>query len=293
MWNARTDQTTWRYSLPSPWKSFCTFTLADGVIEKPALSLKMGFKRLIYIAAAVILVLGTGVWLEYLPLWSILAALIIIIGIIAAGAARIGSGLFIPAIVNYPTAEKKIALTFDDGPHPLYTLATAELMERYQGRATYFCIGYRLKQHPSIAYELHNRGHQIANHSYTHAKWIDFKSKRGWMVEISKTDEAILSITKTGTTLFRPPYGVTTPHLAAAIRESGHQVIGWNIRPFDTSEINPDEIVKRVISTVKAGDIILLHDTHDRILPALERLLPRLVENGYQLVTIEELTYNA
>lgn len=249
----------------------------------------MGFKRLLYIGCTTMLLLGIGVMQGLLPWFVLLLVLLAMLAIVAAGASRIGSGFFLRATTHFATKEKKIALTFDDGPQPEYTLAVADLLERYGARATFFCIGSQVLEHPETATLLYKRGHQVANHSFSHSKWIDFKSKRGWLQEIRQADEAIQQVTNEKNKLFRPPYGVTTPHLAAAIHETGHQVIGWQVRPFDTTEADPERITSRVLKKVKPGDIVLLHDTHPRIIPALERLLPILIQDGYKMVTVEKL----
>ena len=102
-------------------------------------------------------------------------------------------------------------------------------------------------------------------------------------------DAAISRLIGSKPRFFRPPYGVTTPHLAQALSESGHLVIGWRIRPYDTIDQAPLRVAEKILKKVKAGDIILLHDTHERILPVLEQLLPRLKEQHFEQVTVEEL----
>lgn len=248
----------------------------------------IGFKRLLFIAGITILLSSIGILQGLLPWWVLIIILLTILAFISLGASRIGSGFFLQAHTSLPTKNKHIALTFDDGPHPKFTLAIAQLLEQYGARGTFFCIGQRILEHPHIVDELKQRGHQIANHSFGHSKWIDFKSKQGWIDEIRRADSAIQKATGSSNTLFRPPYGVTTPHLAAALKETGHQVIGWRVRPFDTAVADPLRIAEHVLQNVKPGDIVLLHDTHERIIPALERLLPNLIEHGYKLRTVEK-----
>lgn len=250
----------------------------------------MGFKRLLYIGSVALLLLGAAVYLGHLPWFVLLLALFAALAIVVFGASRIGSGFFLPAATHYPSSEKQIAITFDDGPDPDFTLAVATLIEKYGGRSTFFCIGRRVEEHPELVRQLHERGHQVGNHSFSHATWIDFKTKRGWLNEIQKTDEVLsLAVNNYQNKLFRPPYGVTTPHLAAAIRELGHRVVGWRVRPYDTAVDDPARIANRILKKTKPGDIILLHDTHPRIIPALEQLLPILVNYGFKFVTVEEL----
>ncbi len=254
----------------------------------------MGFRRFLYTVTVTMLVLGAGVWLGLVHWGFLVLVPLVSIAIVFVGASRIDSGFFLPAVTSYPCPEKKIALTFDDGPDLDFTLAVASLVERYGGRATFFCIGHRVERQPDLIRQVHERGHQVGNHSYSHGKWIDFKSKQGWLQEIRRTDAALaLATNMQPPTLFRPPYGVTTPHLAAALRETGHTVVGWRVRPFDTAVQNPTQIVQRILARVKPGDIILLHDTHAHILPALEQLLPTLIQHGYKFVTVESLARDA
>ncbi|WP_233632637.1 polysaccharide deacetylase family protein [Parapedobacter sp. ISTM3] len=228
----------------------------------------------------------------FLNVFWVAALLIMAIGLIgiALGAFNIQWNFFVKAIHNGQTHSRQIALTFDDGPHPVYTPRVLDLLDKYAVKATFFCIGRQVTQHPEVALELHKRGHLIGNHSYTHAPTIDFHTKVKWLGEIHRTDAAIAACIGHKPCFFRPPYGVTTPHLAGAIRVSGHSVIGWRVRPYDTARRTPDRIVRTILNKTKPGDIILLHDTHDRIVPVLEQLLPALKRRNFTMVTVETLT---
>lgn len=212
------------------------------------------------------------------------------IAIVAFGVFQIQTNFFLKATHRSNTTNKQIALTFDDGPHPVYTQQVLKLLDHYNAKATFFCIGKNVMQHPDIVKQIHDTGHTVGNHSFTHAATIDFHGKSRWLGELEKTDAVIAQVIHRKPTFFRPPFGVTTPHLANAIRTSGHRVIGWRVRPYDTlNRRSPAQIVRTVLRKVTPGSMILLHDTHDRIVPVLEQLLPQLDQRGFTLVTVAEL----
>ncbi len=222
--------------------------------------------------------------------WSLIVLIITGIGIVAWGAFNIQGNFFLKATHEGDATNRKIALTFDDGPHPVYTPEVLALLKQHGIQATFFSIGKNVMQHPGIVKQIHDAGHTVGSHSYSHAPMIDFNGKNSWLNELRQTDSAIAQAVGRKPRFFRPPYGVTTPHLANAIRTSGHTVVGWRVRPYDTLEGRPSaQIVRIILEKVKPGTIILLHDTHDRIVPVLEQLLPELLRRGYTLVTVAEL----
>ena len=184
---------------------------------------------------------------------------------------------------------KKIAITFDDGPNPKYTPEVLKLLKAYNAKATFFCIGKHVESHPELLKSIAQEGHQIGNHSFSHKTTIDFNSANKWIEELEKTDEAIEAVVQMKPTCFRPPYGVTTPQLAKAIKKTGHTVVGWNLRSFDTVIKNPRWIVNKLIKGIQSGAIILLHDKQSNCIPVLECLLQHCNHENYKLVTVNEL----
>jgi peptidoglycan/xylan/chitin deacetylase (PgdA/CDA1 family) len=162
-------------------------------------------------------------------------------------------------------------------------------LERHNAKATFFCIGKNVQNYPEIIKKIIENGHTIGNHSFSHSDFIDFNGKKTWLKEIEKTDSEIQQITGFKPKLFRPPFGVTTPHLADALRKSGHISVGWNIRTYDTILKSPEKIVQKVLKNVKPGSIVLLHDCHENIIPILENLLPGLARKNFSFVTVNEL----
>jgi peptidoglycan/xylan/chitin deacetylase (PgdA/CDA1 family) len=212
------------------------------------------------------------------------------ISIVAYGSFTMSCNFYLKSFTgNKKQIEKVIALTFDDGPHPEFTPLILQLLKSHKAIATFFCIGNEVDKHPDILQKIKEGGHSIGNHSYSHSTTIDFKRTKYWIDEIEETDSAIKKAIGEDVMLFRPPYGVTTPHLANAITFTKHKVIGWSIRSFDKGIKDPDQILQRIKKQVKPGGIILLHDTHVNAPLVLEHLLLFLQQQGYITVSINQL----
>ncbi|WP_394774492.1 polysaccharide deacetylase family protein [Flavobacterium sp.] len=221
-------------------------------------------------------------------LWLIVIVLIWL-GINAFGSARISSNYHVKAFCNNPLErEKKIAITFDDGPS-VFTLEILELLKKHNVKATFFCIGKNIEAHPEILKQIIAEGHSVGNHSYNHSPFFDFYNAKKIKTEIQKTDELLEKFTSKKINFFRPPYGVTTPSIRRALKQTGHKVIGWNIRSLDGGTKNQKLIFNRIIKRVSPGGIVLLHDTASHSVLVLEQFLQFLQQNNYEVISVEEL----
>jgi len=224
-----------------------------------------------------------------LPWWSLLVLGFLWFLITAFGVTNIRSGYFLKSLSSNPNmTKKKVAITFDDGPD-LNTHKILEVLDRYNVKATFFCIGKQIEQHPEIAKKIIEENHVIGNHTFTHDRLIDIYSADKFIAEIEQTDAIIKKISNKKPVLFRPPYGITNPNIARAVKKTGHAVIGWNKRSFDTTIPSERILLKRVTKNLKGGDVILLHDTKIITVAVLEQLLLFLQSNNYTTVTIDEL----
>ncbi|MEH6535272.1 MAG: polysaccharide deacetylase family protein [Psychroserpens sp.] len=185
--------------------------------------------------------------------------------------------------------EKHVAITFDDGPNIKYTPQILELLKSHQAKATFFCIGKHVEKHPNIIKNIVNDGHTIGNHSYFHSNYFDFYRKQKIVNEIEKTNNLVETIIGKKMTLFRPPFGITNPSIARALKQTKHKVIGWDIRSLDTVKNDEQKILNRIIKKISPGSVILLHDSKEITVSVLEQLLLFLQENGYQSITIDTL----
>ncbi|WP_316636036.1 polysaccharide deacetylase family protein [uncultured Flavobacterium sp.] len=215
--------------------------------------------------------------------------ILIWLGINAFGSSRISSNYHVKAFCNNPLeTEKKIALTFDDGPS-VFTLDVLKLLKKYNAKATFFCIGKNIESHPEIVKQIIAEGHLVGNHSYSHSPFFDFYNAKKITEELQKTDILLEKFTSKKINFFRPPYGVTTPSIRRALQLTGHKVIGWSIRSLDGGTKNQNLIFNRIIKRVSPGGIVLLHDTGSHSVLVLEQFLQFLQQNNYEVISVEEL----
>lgn len=227
-------------------------------------------------------------WFE-LPWWWLLMALLLWLTGVGIGSGFIWSQYHLKAHLKDPSVSgKKIALTFDDGPSE-FTAQVLDLLQQHNARATFFCIGKQVEKYPDLALRMVSEGHVIGNHSFSHSKTFDFYGKHQLISELEQTDQEIEAVTGEKVRFFRPPYGVTTPSLARALKQTGHEVIGWSIRSNDGISNDVGKILKRVESRLEPGAIVLLHDTSASSVAALEQLLLTLDRQNYQAVTVADL----
>ncbi|WP_456313767.1 polysaccharide deacetylase family protein [Pseudomonas shirazensis] len=205
------------------------------------------------------------------------------------GSSLISSNYHVKAFCNNPSeTEKKIAITFDDGPST-FTLDVLALLKKYDIKATFFCIGKNIEAHPEIMRQIVIEGHLVGNHSYNHSPFFDFYNAKKISEEIQKTDALLEKYTAKKINFFRPPYGVTTPSIRRALKITKHKVIGWNIRSLDGGTKNQNLIFNRIIKRVSPGGIVLLHDTASHSVLVLEQFLQFLKQNNYKVISTEEL----
>ncbi|MDR1981283.1 MAG: polysaccharide deacetylase family protein [Tannerellaceae bacterium] len=201
----------------------------------------------------------------------------------------IRSGVYLKALCKKATKEKVVSLTFDDGPDAQYTPLTLDVLKRYQVRATFFCIGRKAEEHPGLVRRIFSEGHTVGNHSYSHSNAFPLFGLKKMVADMKRAEACLERITGEKIRLFRPPFGVTNPVIAKAVRLSGYTVIGWSIRSLDTRGETPEKIVRRIIKQVSPGDVILLHDRMPDSAELLVRLLDYLNEQGYKVIGIDTL----
>jgi peptidoglycan-N-acetylglucosamine deacetylase len=190
---------------------------------------------------------------------------------------------------NKKIKQEQVSITFDDGPHPEFTPKVLELLDKYDAKATFFCIGKNIEAHPALFQELISHGHTVGNHTYSHASNFGFFSSEKVLEELEKTNKIVKELSGLGLRLYRPAFGVTNPSIKKALQQTNLKTIGWSKRSLDTTAISEKNIVNRITRNLKKGDIILLHDTSDKSVAVLERLLLFLQSNKMQAVTVNEL----
>lgn len=175
-------------------------------------------------------------------------------------------------------SEKSVYLTFDDGPTPKVTEQILDILDNYDAKATFFCLGNNAQLYPELVEKIVERGHAIGNHSYNHT--------RGWL---TSTDNYMASAYKAGqflphTRLFRPPYGRITISEVRRMGSQGWRVVMWNSISEDYDHrVSPPRCARKVIRHLRAGNIIVFHDSvkaSQNMLYALPKVLEAIKKRG-------------
>lgn len=220
-----------------------------------------------------------------------IAVLILVAGI-SYGAAYVRSGFFMTLFHRAKPGQKMIALTFDDGPCE-YTGEIISVLEKHRVQATFFLIGKQAEAFPHLVKKLREAGHTLGNHTWSHSFWFDFWSSKKMQQDITKASQVIQSITDECPRYFRPPYGVTNPPLAKAVKKTGLIPVGWSVRSLDTQKKDLTAVKKKILSRLRDGDIILFHDTTPGLAAVLDELIPEITGKGYTFVTIDTMITQA
>lgn len=181
--------------------------------------------------------------------------------------------------------KKKIALTFDDGPHPEYTPKLLDGLKERNVSAAFFLTGENSEQYPEIVERIYKEGHIVGNHSYTHVQ-LSKLSDLDACKEITQTNEALEKITGKTPDYIRPPFGSWNKNLDCI---TNMIVVLWDVDPLDWQCQNKDLVVKRVVSNVKEDDIILLHDSYQSTVDATFEIIDTLEKEGYEFVSLDEI----
>ncbi len=185
---------------------------------------------------------------------------------------------------------KQIALTFDDGPHPVQTKKILDILDRYGVQATFFMIGSNVEYYPCVAREVLARKHEVGNHTYSHRR-LSKLDPSALREELDGCSDALQRICGHTPKLFRPPEGFLSDGVIRCSEMGEYALILWSIDTRDWETKDADRIVSVVLEQVKPGDIILMHDyvVNSKTPEALEILLPRLLALDYEFVTVSEL----
>ncbi|WP_082820681.1 polysaccharide deacetylase family protein [Fictibacillus phosphorivorans] len=197
-------------------------------------------------------------------------------------------------IWEVPSKKKQVAITFDDGPDPVYTSQILDVLKKEEVHATFFLIGKRVKKYPEIVKRELREGHEIGNHTYNHPSFHTI-SRHKVVDETRKTEHLLDPAHHTDyIKLFRPPGGTVTEKNLKVLKKEGYKIIlwSWHQDPRDWTNPGAQRIASHILTNVKNGDIILLHDSggnRSQTVLALKIILPKLKKMGYEIVTVDEL----
>ncbi|MCM1176832.1 MAG: polysaccharide deacetylase family protein [Clostridium sp.] len=230
------------------------------------------------------------------------------IGFLVWACASIGSNVWMKTVCR-DLEPGKVVLTFDDGPDPVSTPQILDILAENGVHAYFFVVGEKAERYPELVRRMACEGHHVGNHTYTHSSLFPLSGKPCIEDDIRACDSVIASALAAdagnpvaglslrlpsrhvGEALFRPPFGVTNPDIAKAVKYTGHKVIGWDVRSLDTSIVKDSltgngleaavgKCVGRIMRMARPGSVILLHDRLANSPALLKALLERLRAEG-------------
>ncbi len=185
-------------------------------------------------------------------------------------------------------SKARIALTFDDGPHPSYTKEILKVLEQEEAKATFFVVGKQVKLFPELLIDIAHSGNEIGNHTYNHYNLTQLDSMQV-NYEIKTNEELIERVTGLTPRFFRPPGGHYNYKVVESAKENGEDMALWSIHTRDTDRPTAEYIRQRVLQNVEDRSVILLHSGVQQTLAALPGLIRELKKKGFRLVTLSEL----
>jgi peptidoglycan-N-acetylglucosamine deacetylase len=195
-------------------------------------------------------------------------------------------------INEVPAAQRVVAITFDDGPNPVYTPQVLEIFSEAKGKATFFMIGEQMRNHPEVVKQVAAGGHQVGNHTYTHPKLSQLNTAE-CLEELEQTEKVIEELTGRKPVIFRPPYLDYNQDTVSLLQKKRYPMIGaLNLEAQDWEQPGVEHILEKSRNAVKNGSILIFHDgfgDRSQTIEAVRMLVSELTSQGYQLVTVSEL----
>lgn len=238
----------------------------------------------------ILLTAATGYHIAFDLHWLFFILLLFVYSLLLFyGSYFVGSQFYMKTICGAITKEKKIAITFDDGPLSNFTPKILNILKEQNVKATFFCIGKNATANIDLLKLIHAEGHCIGNHSYFHNFGYDLMSADKMKADIQQTHDLVQK--EIGITLkwFRPPYGVTNPNLAKAVNAMGYTAIGWNVRSMDTIRKDEKKLLQKMTAQLKPGAIFLFHDTCESTAKMLPEFLQYVKEQQYVVTPLDKL----
>lgn len=193
---------------------------------------------------------------------------------------------------------RAIAITFDDGPNPPYTGAILDILAAHGDRATFFDEGQQVEAHPDLVRREIDAGMAIGSHSYAHSPDLPTMARADFVRDLSQAQDALKTVAGFTPAIYRSPFGHTSDSMLIELHRARYKSVGWDLDSTDWSDASADAVVRAVLDAAHPGAIVLMHDgglgggNPDRLatIAALPRILDGLRDQGYQLVTVPELT---
>lgn len=210
------------------------------------------------------------------------------IGPLQQNATAVVSSKKVLPIYSVERDDPVIAVTFDASWGGSQTLAILDILDEYNAKATFYLVGIWVEKYPELVKAIHDRGHEIGNHSATHVHMTQVSESK-MREELRVMSDKLEAITGQRPTLFRPPYGDYNNTVVTVSRNEGYEVIQWSVDSLDWKNKGVEDLIHRATNQVQAGDIILFHNDSKYILDALPTILKAYQEQGFRMITTSDL----
>jgi peptidoglycan/xylan/chitin deacetylase (PgdA/CDA1 family) len=227
--------------------------------------------------------------------WGVLSAGLFFF-LIVLGTAFPRLSIHTPCLCKVKVGKGLVALTFDDGPHPIHTRAVLDTLDTHNAKATFFLLGTKALAQADLVREIVARGHQVENHSWAHEPWFPIKSTQTLARDLARTSSTLEALTGHPTRWFRPPFGVVSPPIASGAARAGLNLCGWSATARDGSPRRKNSnALKSLMRGLTPGAILALHDAPERgnrapaTVVILESLLGEMEKKGLRSVTLNGL----
>ena len=227
--------------------------------------------------------------LQLLGLCSVLALLCALyFGPLQQDATAVVASQKVLPIYSVEREDKVISVTFDASWGGDKTLAILDLLDQYNAKATFFLVGIWVDKYPELVQEIARRGHEIGNHSDSHAHFTQISDAQ-IRQELKDCSDKIEALTGTRPTLFRPPYGDYNSKVITVVRDAGYEAMQWSIDSLDWKNRGVNDLVKRPTNNVQKGDLILFHNDSQYIVEALPAILQHYQAQGFTMIPAKDI----
>ncbi|MBK6540543.1 MAG: polysaccharide deacetylase family protein [Flavobacteriales bacterium] len=242
-------------------------------------------RNLLFVLVPIHVVLLGIALFDRMPWWPFFVVLFAHLGLITWGSLDLGLGFFLKAHrIGKPGT---LALTYDDGPHPEHTPALLDLLKREGVEAAFFCIGRHVEAHPQLVERMVREGHLVGSHSQDHPMGWGFLPTAQVVEQILRGRASVQAASGMQTSFFRPPFGVTSPNVARAVKTTKVQVIGWDVRPFDTTFRTTKKRLAWIFGDQPKGTIVVLHDTVGPVVETTQAIIDRCRAQKVPLLRVD------
>lgn len=227
--------------------------------------------------------------LQLLGLCGVLALLCALyLGPLQQDATAVVASQKVLPIYSVEREDKVISVTFDASWGGDKTMAILDLLDQYNAKATFFLVGIWVDKYPELVQEIAKRGHEIGNHSDSHAHFTQISDAQ-IRQELKNCSDKIEDLTGTRPTLFRPPYGDYNSKVITVVRDAGYEAVQWSVDSLDWKNRGVSDLVKRATNNVQKGDIILFHNDSQYIVEALPAILQHYQAQGFTMIPAKDI----